>query len=69
MKLAEVQKMLDENAAVPVWPEAGKALGLTRGAAYQAAQSGDLPTIRFGRLLRVPSAALRAMLKLETSAA
>jgi len=44
-------------------PEAGKRyFGLCRNAAYDAAARGDLPTIRIGRLLRVPVRALEAML-------
>ena len=43
-------------------PEAGALLGLTRAKSYAAAKRGDIPTIRFGRLLRVPKAAFHAML-------
>ena len=42
--------------------EAAKILGITRNHAYRAAQSGDLPTIRLGKRLFVPVAALRRML-------
>jgi hypothetical protein len=38
-------------------PEAGKRyFDLSRGASYQAAERGEIPTIRIGRLLRVPGA-------------
>ena len=44
-------------------PEAGKRyFDLSRGAAYQAAERGEIPTIRIGRLLRVPVRALEDML-------
>ena len=43
---------------------AGKALGLGRSAAYQAARRGDLPTIAIGRRLMVPTASLYRMLDL-----
>ncbi|MGN6284783.1 MAG: helix-turn-helix domain-containing protein [Afipia sp.] len=43
-------------------PEAGKLLGLNKNAAYVAAKRGDLPTIRIGKLIRVPKAALHALL-------
>jgi hypothetical protein len=44
-------------------PDAGKRyFGLSRNAAYDAAARGDIPTIRIGRLLRVPVRALEAML-------
>lgn len=48
--------------------EAGTALGISRGSAYEAARSGDLPTIRIGRRLVVPTAALRRMLALDPEA-
>jgi excisionase family DNA binding protein len=44
-------------------PEAGEMLGLGRCSAYQAAANGEIPTIRFGRLVRVPLAALKRMLE------
>ena len=40
-------------------PEAGhRYFNLGRDASYEAARRGDLPTIRIGRLLRVPVVAL-----------
>ena len=35
-------------------PEAGAMLGLGRNASYEAARRGDIPTIRIGKLIRVP---------------
>jgi hypothetical protein len=47
---------------IPV-PEAGKRyFGLSRNASYDAAARADLPTIKIGRLLRVPVRALEKML-------
>jgi len=44
-------------------PEAGRRyFDLGRNAAYEAARRGDIPTIRIGRLLRVPVVALERML-------
>ncbi len=54
---------------VPVWPTAGRAHGLGRDATYRAARNGELPTIRIGGALRVPTAPLRRMLGLEAEAA
>jgi excisionase family DNA binding protein len=42
--------------------EAGKELGISRNAAYQAARAGEIPTIRIGRRLLVPRVALERML-------
>lgn len=44
-------------------PEAGKRyFDLCRGASYEAAHRGDIPTIRIGRRIRVPVRALESML-------
>jgi hypothetical protein len=44
-------------------PEAGKRyFGLCRNAAYEAAARGEIPTVRIGRLLRVPVRAVERML-------
>jgi hypothetical protein len=46
-------------------PEAGKRyFDLSRNASYEAARRGDIPTIKIGRLLRVPVGAMER--KLET---
>jgi excisionase family DNA binding protein len=50
-------------------PEAGRLLGLGRNAAYAAAQRGDIPTIRIGKLLLVPKARLHRMLGLTRETA
>jgi hypothetical protein len=45
-------------------PEAGKRyFDLGRNASYEAARRGDIPTIRIGRLLRVPIVALERKLE------
>jgi hypothetical protein len=45
-------------------PEAGRRyFDLGRNASYEAARRGDIPTIRIGRLLRVPVIALERMLE------
>jgi excisionase family DNA binding protein len=43
-------------------PEAGAKLGLSRNASYEAAARGEIPTIRIGRLLKVPKVAFDRML-------
>lgn len=42
--------------------EAGKILGCSRNAAYEAAHRGEIPVIRLGKLLRVPKVALERLL-------
>jgi hypothetical protein len=54
--------MSEETLTMSV-PAAGKKyFGLSRNGAYDAAKRGEIPTIKIGRLLRVPIRALEAML-------
>jgi hypothetical protein len=54
---------MDEPKTLTV-PEAGRVyFDLGRNASYEAARRGDIPTIRIGRLLRVPVLALERMLE------
>jgi hypothetical protein len=48
---------------------ASRALGMSRSAIYNAARRGDLPIIRIGGSIRVPTAPLRKLLGLEQEAA
>jgi len=56
--------MADDNKPLTMTvPEAGrKYFGLSRDSSYRAAERGEIPTIRIGRLLRVPVRALERML-------
>lgn len=47
-------------------PVAGMVLGVSRDAAYEAARNGDLPTVRIGRRVLVPTNKLREMLGLPS---
>ena len=53
----------DETPKTISVPEAGKRyFGLSRNASYDAAARNEIPTIRIGRLLRVPVRAMERML-------
>jgi hypothetical protein len=67
--MSEIRKLLDENVTLPLWPETGRVLGLRRGSTYAAAERGDIKTVRFGRLKKVPTAWLKAKLGLDEPAA
>ena len=55
--------MSEETTLTMSVPAAGKKyFGLSRNGAYDAAKRGEIPTIKIGRLLRVPIRALEAML-------
>jgi hypothetical protein len=49
-------------------PDVGRiCYGLSRNASYCAAHAGDIPTIKIGKLLKVPTGPLRAKLGLEAA--
>jgi len=49
-------------------PDVGRVcFGLSRNGSYDAAKRGDFPTIKVGRLLKVPTASLRRQLGLEVA--
>jgi hypothetical protein len=45
-----------------LWPDTAREAGLGRNAVYEAARRGEIPTIRFGRKLRVPIERWRRLL-------
>ncbi|WFU68597.1 DNA-binding protein [Bradyrhizobium sp. CB2312] len=63
----ELQELLSSPTADV--PDVGRiCYGLSRNGSYDAAKRGDIPTIKVGRLLKVPTAALRKQLGLEVAA-
>jgi hypothetical protein len=65
ISMKEARKRLESGALLPLWPEVGEILGLSRGATYDAASRGDIKTISLGRLKRVPSVWLKSQLGLD----
>ena len=56
--------VMDAQPKTLTVPEAGKLyFDLGRNASYEAARRGDIPTIKIGRLLRVPVVALEHKLE------
>jgi len=54
---------MTENVKTMTVPDAGRIYyGLSRNGSYEAAKRGDIPTIKIGKLLRVPVRALEEML-------
>lgn len=51
----------DESLTLTI-PEAAKLLRISRATAYEAARTGALPVLRFGRVLRVPKFGLQRLL-------
>ena len=48
--------------------QAARYLSLGRSAAYEAVRRGEIPSLKFGRSVRVPTAALRRLLELDPPA-
>jgi excisionase family DNA binding protein len=70
-KVTEEQVQMDKSANQPAIvytiEEAAKLLKLGRNSAYEAARNGDIPTLRIGRRLLVPRAALDRLLAGEVA--
>ncbi len=56
-----------ERLTIPVWPDAGRLLGLGRNATYDAVARGEIPILRFGRRIVVVKKALDRMLSGEAA--
>jgi excisionase family DNA binding protein len=54
---------MSEGRLVVSVTEAAELLGISRGLAYELARAGQLPTLRLGRRLVVPRAALLTWLE------
>ena len=59
---------LDDHPFTISVGEAAEILGIARRSAYRAAANGQLPTIRVGRRLLVPTARLGELLGMPASA-
>jgi hypothetical protein len=67
MELKEIMRDIKTKPTVPVWPHVGVALGVSRGAAYQAARTGEIETVRIGKLFRAVTAPLRKRLGIDAT--
>jgi hypothetical protein len=45
----EEREPIPQRQTVPLWPHAGRVLGLGRNGTYDAAARGEIPTLQFGR--------------------
>ena len=54
--------MLDDLPAVLTVEEMARVMRLSRGSAYEAVRTGAIPSIRIGRTIRIPRAALLVLL-------
>jgi excisionase family DNA binding protein len=66
--MSRKRKQAAENRMVLDVPEAAEILNISRAAAYAAARSGDIPTVRIGGRILVPRAALMRLLDGQSGA-
>jgi len=60
--------VLPSPEAIPfleLWPTTGQLLHLGRSATFAAAARGEIPTLKLGRRLVVPTAALRRLAQID----
>jgi hypothetical protein len=60
---SDVKKQIEEKLTVSVYV-AAEVFGINRNAAYAAVRSGQLPSIRIGGKIAIPTAPLRRMLQM-----
>ena len=60
----EIREAILSKLTVPLWPHAGKALGLGRNLTFEGARNGEIKTIQVGRRRPVPTSWLRERLGL-----
>lgn len=61
----EIRRQIMTRLTVPLWPTAGRALGLGRNLTFEGARTGEIETIAVGRRRPVPTAWLRRKLRLD----
>jgi hypothetical protein len=61
----KIRREIMTKLTVPLWPTAGKALGLGRNSTFEGARKGEIETIAVGRRRPVPTAFLRRKLGLD----
>ena len=53
---------INDNKLCYTVPEAAEKLGVSRNQCYELARRGEIPVIRFGKMIRVPKAKFHRML-------
>jgi excisionase family DNA binding protein len=69
-----MEDAVDETARVPdpveqpvmTVDEVAELLSISRASAYEGVKTGEIPSIRIGRRIVVPTAAVRRMLRLDS---
>ena len=66
-RLKERREEMDDHQTLLTVPEAAKLLRIGRNLAYELVAQGEIPSVRFGRLIRVPRAALEERLGADSN--
>ena len=66
-KSTPITQRLRDEVVLPLWPDVGQALCMSRNSVYAAANRGEIEIVHFGRLKRVPTAWLRKKLGLDST--
>jgi hypothetical protein len=67
MEFNDIMEDIKTKPTVPLWPHAGAAYDLSRGATYQAAARGEIEVVRIGKSIRAVTSALRKRLGIEAA--
>ena len=60
----QIRYAIMTRLTVPIWPHAGRALGVGRSAAFEGARTGDIETVEIGHRRPVPTSFLKRKLGL-----
>jgi len=64
MTIEEAIEEVMRKPLVDLWPTTATLLDLSRSGVYDAAERGEIDTVRIGRLLKAVSSSLRRKIKL-----
>lgn len=57
---------LRHRATIPLWPDAGQLLGLSKNSVYNAAKSGEIPVLKIGGRYLCSAPALLRLIGADT---
>ena len=67
MKLKDALEEIRAKPVVPLWPQVGLVLDMSRGAVYAAARNGEIDVIRYGHRIKAVTAPLRKRLGIDAA--
>jgi hypothetical protein len=67
MKLEQAMEEIRTKPVVPLWPHLGLVLRMSRGAIYNAANNGEIETLRYGKSIKAITAPLRKKLGIDAA--